>query len=71
LAEPETLDSGGDDDDVDDAKDQDQSSVAAIRPLGSPRVATSLSESLSLGIREPVYEVLVLLYVFVAFNFLL
>lgn len=61
LSEPETLASGGGDDD-DDAKVQDQSSVAASRPIGSPRVATSLSESLSLGIREPVYEVLVLIY---------
>lgn len=57
MSEPETLASGGGGDDDDDAKVQDQSSVAASRPIGSPRVATSLSESLSLGIREPVYEV--------------
>lgn len=68
LSEPETLASGGGDD---DAKVQDQSSVAASRPIGSPRVATSLSDSLSLGIREPVYEVLVLLYLFVVFNWFL
>lgn len=68
LSEPETLASGGGDD---HAKVQDQSSVAASRPIGSPRVATSLSDSLSLGIREPVYEVLVLLYLFVVFNWFL
>jgi hypothetical protein len=64
LSESETLAAGGGDD---DAKVEDQSSVAASRPAGSPRVATSLSESLSLGIREPVYEVLVLLCLFVVF----
>lgn len=54
MSEPETLASGGGDD---HAKVQDQSSVAASRLIGSPRVATSLSDSISLGIREPVYEV--------------
>lgn len=58
--QPETLGAHGLD---------DQSSVATRRPMGSERVATSLSDSLSLGIREPVYEVLFFLAFFLSQRF--
>ncbi|KAM3740617.1 hypothetical protein ACB098_08G112100 [Castanea mollissima] len=59
LSEPETLAADGDEAREEDEKvEQHQSSVATTTvPTGSRKVATSLSDSLSLGIREPVYEV--------------
>ena len=67
MSEPEPVASDDGDDYVDEAREDakvqqhqhqhQQSSVATVAPIGSQRVATSLSDSLSLGIREPVYEV--------------
>ncbi|CAK9186798.1 unnamed protein product [Ilex paraguariensis] len=63
--EPETLTSDGDDDKSREAVKvgPQQDSVDVVRPelsisqSGSHRIATSSGDSLSLGIREPVYEV--------------
>ncbi|XP_050281751.1 magnesium transporter MRS2-11, chloroplastic isoform X2 [Quercus robur] len=58
LSEPETLAADGDESREDENVEQHQSSVATTTvPTGSKKVASSLSDSLSLGIREPVYEV--------------
>jgi magnesium transporter len=72
LSEPEPVASDDGDDYVGEAREDakvqqhqhqhQQSSVATVAPIGSQRVATSLSESLSLGIREPVYEVFFFFY---------
>ena len=59
LSEPETLAADGDESREDEKVEQHHSSVATTTvPSGSKKVASSLSDSLSLGIREPVYEVL-------------
>ncbi|XP_040994875.1 magnesium transporter MRS2-11, chloroplastic isoform X2 [Juglans microcarpa x Juglans regia] len=55
LIERETIATS---DDGDDPKAPHQSSVPTTGSIGPQRVSTSLSDSLSLGIREPVYEVL-------------
>ena len=58
LSEPETLAADGDEAREDENVEQHQSSLATTTlPTGSKKVASSLSDSLSLGIREPVYEV--------------
>ncbi|KAG2670872.1 hypothetical protein I3760_14G107400 [Carya illinoinensis] len=57
LIERETIATSGNDDDDDDPKAPHQSSVPTTGSIGPQRVSTSLSDSLSLGIREPVYEV--------------
>ncbi|XP_030958295.1 magnesium transporter MRS2-11, chloroplastic isoform X2 [Quercus lobata] len=58
LSEPETLAADGDESREDENVEQHQSSMATTTvPTGSKKVASSLSDSLSLGIREPVYEV--------------
>jgi magnesium transporter len=72
LSEPEPVASDDGDDYVGEAREDakvqqhqhqhQQSSVATVAPIGSQRVATSLSDSLSLGIREPVYEVFFFFY---------
>ena len=58
MSEPETLAADGDESREDENVEQHQSSMATTTvPTGSKKVASSLSDSLSLGIREPVYEV--------------
>ncbi|KAK4607627.1 hypothetical protein RGQ29_001458 [Quercus rubra] len=58
LSEPETLAADGDESREDEKVEQHQSSLATTTlPTGSKKDASSLSDSLSLGIREPVYEV--------------
>ena len=59
MSEPETLAADGDESREDEKVEQHQSSLATTTlPTGSKKDASSLSDSLSLGIREPVYEVL-------------
>lgn len=64
LIERDALDTSGN---GDDPKAPHQSSVPTTEPIGPQRVSTSLSDSLSLGIREPVYEVLFLPAFFFSF----
>ena len=65
LSEPETLAADGDEAREDENVEQHQSSLATTTlPTGSKKVASSLSDSLSLGIREPVYEVFFFFFFF-------
>ncbi|KAJ7981095.1 Magnesium transporter MRS2-like protein [Quillaja saponaria] len=57
LSEPETNVVSDSDEERDDPQAPSQTFVATNGPFGSQRIVTSASDSLSLGIREPVYEV--------------
>ena len=71
MSEPETLAADGDESREDEKVEQHQSSLATTTlPTGSKKDASSLSDSLSLGIREPVYEVFFFFFFSLSFLYL-